>query len=81
MVVVSPPCPEDKNIMDVALHMQIVQMEMMQMLREVKEEIFRIRENSTNYSNGYCSDLDDILVSFSSVTIDSLSAETHNLFF
>ena len=60
----------EKSIMDVVLQMQNTQMEMMQMLKEVREEIFRSRESNTRDSDneGYDSNLNDILVSCSNIT-------------
>ena len=65
---VVPQGTDDKSIMNVVLQMQNTQMEMMQMLREVKQEIFRIRENNTNCGEGYGADLNEAMVSFSMIT-------------
>ena len=61
---------EHKHLMEVVLQMQNTQNEMMQMLREVKQEIFRIKENNADY-DGYASNLDEIMVSISLIATES----------
>ena len=64
--------PEEDKIMDAVLKMKNVQMEMMQMLVEMREEIFRIRQYNENNGEGSSANLDDKVVSFSSSIIYSL---------
>ena len=58
---------EERNIIDAILQVQNTQVQMMQMLREVKEEICRFRETNANF-DGCASNLDDIPVSISLIS-------------
>ena len=63
--------------MGVVLQIQIVQLEMMQMLVEMREEMLKIQQNKTTCCERYFSNLDGILVSFNLFASEVISFKVH----